>query len=77
MMQDNCPLRLRKPTPRNRLDRSPHKPRTAFSGAGPGLIVTTRNIAARVSLAATDWDTGAGKLETMFDPFDIRCATYL
>jgi hypothetical protein len=77
MMQDSWPLRLRKPTPRSRLDRSPHKPRTAFSGAGPGLIVTTRNIAARVSLAATDWDTGAGKLETMFDPFDIRCVTYL
>jgi hypothetical protein len=38
------------------------------------LIVTTRNIAARVSLAATDWDTGAGKLETMFDPFDIRAS---
>jgi hypothetical protein len=28
------------------------------------------NIAARVSLAATDWATGGGKLETISDPLN-------
>jgi len=32
------------------------------------------NIAARVSLAATDWDTGGGKLETIFDPINVLYA---
>ena len=77
MMQDNCPLRLRNPTPRSRLERSAHRPRIVPSASAPGLIVTTMNIAARVSLEATDCDTGGGRLETMFDPIGIlvQCTT--
>ena len=57
MMQDNCPSRSRKPTPRSRLDRSAHNPRTVASAPAPGLIVTTRKIADRVNLATTGCDT--------------------
>src|SRR5579862_2029768 len=53
MMQDRLPSISRKPTARNSADRSPHKDRTAARLAPPGLIVTTRKIAARVKDCST------------------------
>jgi hypothetical protein len=33
------------------------------------------NIAVRVSLVATDWDTGGGRLETILDQYSLRNAS--
>ena len=56
MTQERFPSISRKPTARSSAGRSPQNDRTAARLASPGLIVTTRKIAARVS----DWTTACG-----------------
>src|SRR6202011_6280750 len=58
MTQERFPSGSRKPTVRSSAARSPHNDRTAAPLAAPGLIVTTRKIAARVRGAATGWGIG-------------------
>ena len=53
MTQESRPSRSRKPTAFRRAARSPQKARTAAACSGPGFTVTTRKIAARVSVAVT------------------------
>src|SRR5215472_9485371 len=53
MTQERFWSASRNPTARNSAARSPHSDRTAATLSSPGLIVTTRKIAARVSGAAT------------------------
>ena len=55
MMQDSRLSESRKPTERSRPERSAARPRTVASCSAPSFIVTTRNMAARVSGAATGW----------------------
>src|SRR5580698_8630926 len=49
MMQERAPSRARKPTERRRAERSALRERTAARFSSPGLMVTTRKIAAGVS----------------------------
>src|SRR5271165_3237287 len=58
MMQVRFPLGSRNPTERKRAASSAHSDRTATQLAAPGLIVTTRKIAARVSNVATGCGIG-------------------
>ena len=55
MTQESRLSESRKPTERSRPDRSALRPRTAASWSAPSFTVTTRNMAARVSGAATGW----------------------
>ena len=65
MMHDRLLCGSRKPTARWSDDRSAHSLRTSTSDWRPGLIVTTRNIAARVSGATTGCETAAGTLKVL------------
>src|ERR1700746_674679 len=53
MIQERFSVVSRNPIARNTAARSPHSDRTAATLSSPGLIVTTRKIAVRVSGAAT------------------------
>src|ERR1700733_6335261 len=65
MTHDSRPSRSRKPTARTSVPRSPHKVRTAASCSGPEFTVTTRKIAARVSVEATGCGTSDGTLGSL------------
>src|SRR5262247_3422397 len=53
MIQERFSVVSRNPIARNSAARSPHSDRTAATLSSPGLIVTTRKIAARLRGAAT------------------------
>ena len=55
MMQDKLPCWSRVPTARSSAERSAQSERTAVRAATPGLIVTTKKIAALVRGATTGW----------------------
>src|SRR5258705_8948271 len=57
-MQERLPSGSRNPTARSNAPRSAHNERTAAPLSAPGLIVTIRKIAARVSGAVTGWGVG-------------------
>ena len=60
MTQESRLSESRKPTERSRPDRSALRPRTVASWSAPSFIVATRNMAARVSGAATGWGLVGG-----------------
>src|SRR6516162_2827236 len=59
-MQERAPSTSRKPTARRSAERSAQRERTGARFSSPGLIVSTRKIAARVSGVAMDCETAAG-----------------
>ena len=65
MTQESRLSGSRKPTERSSPDRSALTPRTVSSWSGPSFIVTTRNMAARVSDAATGWEIVDGTRGSM------------
>ena len=76
MTQESCPSKSRNSTARSSPERSAQKERRVARLSMPGLRVTTRKIAARVSEAATGCAT-AGKLATgwgaLFGSGSIGC----
>src|SRR6476469_6348160 len=58
--QERLPSISRKPTARTSAGRPLQNDRTAALLVVPGLMVTTRKIAARVKSCTTNWDTGGG-----------------
>src|SRR5580658_9397094 len=59
MMQETAPSRSRNPTARTTPERSAQKDRTAARFSSPGLMVTTRKIAERVSAEETSCETAS------------------
>ena len=55
MMQERFCAGSRKPIARKRVARSAHSDRTVAALSSPGLMVTIRKIAARVSAVGTGW----------------------
>ena len=76
MTQERPPSRSRNSTARNSAERSPQKDRTVARLSGPGFIVTTRKIAARVSGAATGWAVLDGACIRVIVP-RVRCPSLL
>src|ERR1700722_20810535 len=61
IMHDRLPCWSRVPTARSSAERLAQSERTAVRAATPGLIVTTRKIAALVRGATTGWGIARGK----------------